>query len=68
MHTKQKMVGLRCFCDCDFITKSAILNKISETELFKNCVFKKLRFENAKNYFFKSQTRGAFLKTQNFKS
>jgi hypothetical protein len=30
----------------------AISNQITENESFENCVFKKLRFENTKHYFF----------------
>jgi len=37
-----------------------ILNQVAKNELFKNCVFKKLRFENAKNCFFKSQAMIVF--------
>jgi hypothetical protein len=40
--------------------KNAILNQIAENELFGNCVFKKLRFKNAENYFFKSQALWCF--------
>jgi len=35
--------------------KNVILNQIAENEPFGNCVFKKLRFENAEKYLFKSQ-------------
>lgn len=38
----------------------AILNQIAENESFINCVFKRLRFENAENCIFKWQARDFF--------
>jgi hypothetical protein len=45
---------LVCAWDYNFQRKNVILNQIVENELFKNCIFKKLRFENAENCLFKS--------------
>jgi hypothetical protein len=35
-----------------------ILNQIVKNESFGNCIFKKLRFENVENWFFKSHKIG----------
>jgi hypothetical protein len=50
---------LGCVWDCDFVEKMCDLNQITENEPFGNCVFKKLRFENAEKYLFKSQAMGS---------
>jgi hypothetical protein len=43
-----------------------ILNQIAENELFGNCVFKKLRFENAEKCLFKSQAMKYFFENAVF--
>jgi hypothetical protein len=57
---------LGCVWDCDFIEKSVILNQITESEPFGNCVFKKLRFENVEKCLFKSQAMGCFFESAVF--
>jgi hypothetical protein len=47
-------------------TISVILNQIAKNKSFENYIFKKLRFENVKNYIFKSQLIEYFFENVKF--
>jgi hypothetical protein len=61
-----QMLDLGYVWNCDFVDKKCILNQIEENQLFKNCVFKKLRFENTENCIFKLQVMKCFFENPKF--